>query len=130
MRPDSGTGSGRSRTLCTTENSAVFAPMHNASVSAAVTENGLSFHSSRTAPRRSRAISAPSGESGGRSPLFDAQRDRGIDARRPPRGDEIGGGRHHEKNRGGGNPRNGVGGGHPVQHAGNRARGRDREKAP
>jgi hypothetical protein len=56
---DSGTGSGRSRTLWTTENSAVLAPMHSASVSAAVSVNALSFHSRRNAWRMSEVISGP-----------------------------------------------------------------------
>src|SRR5438132_6128351 len=56
MRSDSGTGSGRSRTLWTTENSAVLAPIHSASVSAAVIVNALSFHSSRRPTRISEFI--------------------------------------------------------------------------
>src|SRR5262249_8298106 len=56
MRSDSGTGSGRSSTLWTTENSAVFAPMQTASVSAAVSVNAGSFQSSRSATRRSATI--------------------------------------------------------------------------
>ena len=56
IRSDSGTGSGRSSTLWTTEKSAVFAPMHKASVSAAVSVNALSFHSSRRPTRISELI--------------------------------------------------------------------------
>src|SRR4051812_3500095 len=56
MRSDSGTGSGRSNTLWTTENSAVLAPMHSARVSAAVRVNALSRHSSRRPTRRSDSI--------------------------------------------------------------------------
>src|SRR5213593_4279494 len=51
IRSDSGIGSGFSRTLCTTENRAVFAPMHSASVSTAVIENALSFQRSRRPTR-------------------------------------------------------------------------------
>jgi hypothetical protein len=56
---ESGTGSGRSKTLWTTENSAVLAPMHSASVNAAVRVNALSFHSKRKATRISEVISGP-----------------------------------------------------------------------
>src|SRR6266567_3522504 len=53
IRSDSGMDSGFSRTLWTTEKRAVLAPMQSASVSAAVIENALSFHSRRTPTRRS-----------------------------------------------------------------------------
>src|SRR5262245_18996212 len=53
MRSDSGTFSGLSRTLWTTENSAVFAPMHSARVSAAVSVNALFLESIRRPTRRS-----------------------------------------------------------------------------
>src|SRR5436190_14658802 len=56
MRSDSGTGSGRSRTLWTTENSAVLAPIHSASVSAAVIVNAFSFRNSRRPTRISEFI--------------------------------------------------------------------------
>src|SRR4051812_34377864 len=56
MRSDSGTGRGFSRTLWTTENRAVFAPMQSARVSAAVSVNALSRHRSRRPTRRSEII--------------------------------------------------------------------------
>src|ERR1700730_6205925 len=62
MRSDSGTGSGLSRTLWTTENSAVLAPMHKASVSAAVSEKALSFHTSRRPTRMSLCMMHIDGE--------------------------------------------------------------------
>src|SRR5438445_6474321 len=62
MRSDSGTDSGRSRTLCTTEKSAVFAPMHKASVNPAVMVNALSLASRRRPTRRSLLIGVFDGE--------------------------------------------------------------------
>src|SRR2546430_16855458 len=56
MPSASGNGSGRSSTWWTTENSAVFAPMHIASVSVAVTVNAVSFQSRRRPRRRSENI--------------------------------------------------------------------------
>src|SRR5438045_8199452 len=46
IRSECGNGSGRSSTVRTTEKSAVFAPMHSASVAAAVMVNALSFQRS------------------------------------------------------------------------------------
>src|SRR4029079_2728176 len=56
MRSESGTARGRSRTWYTPEKRAVFAPMHSASVAAAVSVNALSFASIRTASLRSDVI--------------------------------------------------------------------------
>src|SRR3954454_13915072 len=99
MRSDSGTGSGRSSTLWTTENNAVFAPMQTASVSAAVTVKAESFQRRRRATRTSDSIrmvdvkrgpsvrfAAPSRK---RVRLLDPERLGRIHAGRPPGGHEV-----------------------------------------
>src|ERR1051326_3760760 len=143
MRSDSGNGSGWSSTLWTTENSAVLAPIHTASVSTAVSVKTLSFHSRRNPTRRSfntteldggstfqvqssvrsepgtrnREPGTGNREPGTRNPgtgnLFRSKRDRRIDAGRAPGRNEIRDRRYAEQQPGRGQPGHRISGSNP-----------------